>query len=170
MRLPFFVTATDINIRVKKIYNGIQHKVTTLSLFLLLLTFAANAQITIGGDSIKLDYSNPTEYEIAAITVDGVQFYDKGIIVMLSGLSIGDKIDVPGEKLSVAIENLWKQGLFGDIEIIADKVEGKKIFLRLKLEERPRLSRFAFKGISRSEADKLRDKIKLIRDKVVMMS
>lgn len=167
MRLHLFVTATDINIRVKKLYNGIQHKVTTLSLFLLLLTFAANAQITIGGDSIKLDYSNPTEYEIAAITVDGVQFYDKGIIVMLSGLAIGDKIDVPGEKLSIAIENLWKQGLFGDIEIIADKVEGKKIFLRLKLEERPRLSRFAFKGISRSEADKLRDKIKLIRDKVV---
>jgi outer membrane protein insertion porin family len=167
MRLHLFVTATDINIRVKKLYNGIQFKVTTLSLFLLLLTFAANAQITIGGDSIKLDYSNPTEYEIAAITVDGVQYYDKGIIVMLSGLSIGDKIDVPGEKLSIAIENLWKQGLFGDIEIIADKIEGKKIFLRLKLEERPRLSRFAFKGISRSEADKLRDKIKLIRDKVV---
>ncbi len=135
--------------------------------FWLLLPTQTQAQITIGGDSLILDYSNPKEYEIAAINVEGVQYYDKGIIVMLSGLAIGDKIDVPGEKLSTAIQNLWKQGLFGDIAIEANKIEGSKIFLTLRLEERPRLSRFAFKGIKRSEADKLRDKIKLIRDKVV---
>ena len=152
---------------MKKLYKVPKHLKAIVLGLSLVFALGLNAQITIGGDYIKIDYANPTEYEIAALTVDGVQFYDKGIIVMLSGLAIGDKIDVPGEKLTTAIENLWKQGLFGNIEIIADKVEGKKIFLRLKLEERPRLSSFAFKGIPRSEAEKLRDKIKLIRDKVV---
>ncbi|UPT68158.1 MAG: hypothetical protein M0D57_05745 [Sphingobacteriales bacterium JAD_PAG50586_3] len=72
---------------MKKLYTAPKYfKQIVLGLFLL-LTVGANAQITIGGDSIIVDYASPTEYEIAAITVDGVQFYDKGIIVMLSGLS-----------------------------------------------------------------------------------
>ena len=41
------------------------------------------------------------------------------------------------------------------------------IFLELKLQERPRLSKFSFKGVSKSEADKIREKVRLERDKVV---
>lgn len=134
---------------------------------MLLLTYSSNAQITIGGDSLKLDYATPTEYEVGGINVTGAQYYDKGIIVMLTGIAVGDKIDVPGEKISTAIENLWKQGLFGDIQIIAQRVEGKKIFLEVKIEERPRLSQYAFKGIKKADQDKIRDKLKLIRDKIV---
>lgn len=133
----------------------------------MLTGIEANAQITIGGDSIKLDYGTPKEYEIGGITVTGAQYYDKGIIVMLTGLAVGDKIDVPGEKLSTAIENLWKQGLFGDIQILAQKVEGNKIFLEIKIEERPRLSQYSFRGIKKADQDKIRDKLKLIRDKIV---
>lgn len=129
--------------------------------------FSANAQITIGGDSLKLDYASPTEYEVGGITVTGAQYYDKGIIVMLTGIAVGDKIDVPGEKISTAIENLWKQGLFGDIQVLAQRVEGKKIFLEIKIEERPRLSVYAFHGIKKADQDKIRDKLKLIRDKIV---
>jgi outer membrane protein insertion porin family len=42
--------------------------------------------------------------------------------------------------------------------------------LNLKLTERPRLSSFKFNGVSKSDADKIRDKIKLERDKVVTES
>ena len=152
---------------MKQFLSAITNIKALLIACLLLAGIGAHAQITIGGDSIKLDYGNPKEYEIGGITVTGAQYYDKGIIVMLTGLAVGDKIDVPGEKLSTAIENLWKQGLFGDIQLLAQKIEGNKIFLEVKIEERARLSQYSFRGIKKADQEKIRDKLKLIRDKIV---
>ena len=71
------------------------------------------------------------------------------------------------EKISKAVSNLWKQGLFSDVKVVATKIQGKVIFLEIRLQERPRLSKFSFKGVSKSEADKIREKVRLERDKVV---
>lgn len=86
---------------------------------------------------------------------------------MLTGLKVGDRIKVPGEEITAAIEKLWKQGLFDDVQIVAEKIEGKVIFLQIQLKERPRLSKFTFKGIRKGEADDLRDKLKLAAGEVV---
>ncbi len=134
---------------------------------LLTLSGSLKAQIKVGGDSLSLDYANPKEYEIGGVTVSGTQFLDENVLINLTGLIVGDTIQVPGEKISKAIENLWKQGLFSDVKIVANRVQGKLIFLELKIQERPRLSKFTFKGVSKSEADKIREKVRLERDKVV---
>ena len=119
-----------------------------------------------GGDSLIIDYGNPQQYEVGGIVTSGTQFLDEAVLINISGISVGDSIDVPGEKISKAIENLWKQGLFSDIKIVATHAFGKKIFLEIRLQERPRLSTFKFTGVSKSEADKIREKISL-GDKVV---
>ncbi|OFY82257.1 MAG: hypothetical protein A3F72_09500 [Bacteroidetes bacterium RIFCSPLOWO2_12_FULL_35_15] len=136
---------------------------------LSILFFTINAQeIQLGGpDSTSMDFSTPREYEIGGITVSGANHLDQNVLILLSGLSVGDKVQVPGEKISTAIENLWKQGLFEDIKITATKISGSTIFLIIEVEERPRLSKFALKGMTKSEADDLREKIKLIKGKVV---
>lgn len=139
-------------------------------LFFFLLLFAVlslRAQVQIGGDSLLLDYGNPKEYAIGGVVVTGTQYLDEGVLINLSGLVVGDTIEVPGEKISKAITSLWKQGLFSDVKIIASRTQGKLIFFELRLQERPRLSKFTFKGVSKSEADKIREKIKLERDKVI---
>ncbi|MDD3877118.1 MAG: outer membrane protein assembly factor BamA [Bacteroidales bacterium] len=125
-----------------------------------------NAQIVIG-DQIDIDYANPKEYELGGITFSGVQFLDNNILIMLTGLNIGDNISVPGEEISKAIENLWKQGLFGDISITIESIHENTVFLNIYLEEKPRLSKFSFNGIKKSEADNLREKINLTRGDVV---
>jgi outer membrane protein insertion porin family len=127
------------------------------------------AQVTVIGDSTesKVDYSSPREFEIAGITVSGVRFLDEKVLIALSGLNVGDRVNVPGTEISKAIENLWKQGLLSDIKIVATRIVGNNIFLEIQLEERPRLSRFSFEGVSKSEADKLREKIKLVSGKIV---
>ncbi len=137
-------------------------------LFLLILASSTSlkAQIQVGNDSLSIDYGNPQSYEIGGVVIVGTKFLDEAVLINISGLSVGDTIDVPGDKISKAIENLWKQGLFTDVKIIASRVFGKRIFFEIRLLERPRLSTFNFKGVSKSEADKIREKINL-GDKVV---
>lgn len=143
-----------------------------ISIFLLLICQIGTAQIRYGnqrnsGSSLNLSYQNPREYTIAAIEVEGAEFLDKIALISISGLKVGDKIKVPGEDITQAIKKLWKQGLIGDIQILADKVEGSNIYLRIVLKERPRLSRFVFKGVSKANESELKEKIDLIRGRVM---
>ncbi|QMU26996.1 outer membrane protein assembly factor BamA [Adhaeribacter radiodurans] len=135
----------------------------------VLLTTAASAQVNIGtqGTNVELDYNNPKEYRIGAVTVSGAKFLDPNTLISITGLRVGDRIKLPGEDLSKAIHKLWDQGILGNVEVSITKIEGDQVFLDFFLTERPRLSRFDFSGIKKGQADALRDKIKLIRGKVV---
>ncbi|PCH91995.1 MAG: outer membrane protein assembly factor BamA, partial [Bacteroidetes bacterium] len=133
----------------------------------LFITSAVLAQVPLGSSEVEIDYANPQDYEIGGISVSGTKHLDRSVLIMLSGLTVGDKITLPGEDLSSAIKKLWKQGLFSDVAITIAKVEGTKIFLNLSLLERPRLSKFSFQGVKKSEADDLRENIKLLKGNVV---
>lgn len=134
-------------------------------LSIIFFSITLPAQISIG--DLDIDYSNPREYEVGGITISGIQYIDPNVLIMLSGLTVGEKIKIPGEKISTAIENLWKQGLFENIRISANSIIDNTIFLNIHLEEKPRLSKFSFTGIKKGEADDLREKIKLSRGDVV---
>ena len=128
----------------------------------------AQEVIQLGGiDSAAFDFSSPKEYEIGVISITGADHLDKNVIRLLSGLVEGEKVQVPGDKFSTAIENLWKQGLFEDVQIKASSVIGNVININIVVQERPRLAKFALRGVTKSEADDLREKIKLMRGKVV---
>ena len=71
-------------------------------LMMLMTGYVAHAQIQVGNDLSEVDYSFPREYEIGGITVTGVQYVDPAVVVMLSGLNVGMKIKVPGDKISEA--------------------------------------------------------------------
>ena len=144
------------------------YKKITILFFLSLFTKFVNAQevIKLGGDSTQIDFSVPKEYKVGGVTIIGAEHLDQGVLVLLSGLAQGDKVQVPGEKFSTAISNLWKQGLFEDIKITG-KVQGENIFVTITVLERPRLAKFSLKGMSKSEADDVREKIKLFKGTVV---
>lgn len=131
-----------------------------------LFAFRAQGQIDLG-EELELDYTNPKKYEIGGITVTGVKYLDNSVLITLSGLSVGDIISVPGEEISRSIKNLWNQGLFENVKITATGVQDNLIFLNIDLAERPRMSSFTFTGIKKSEADNIRDEIKLSSGDVV---
>jgi outer membrane protein insertion porin family len=142
--------------------------VRSILLLLFALFFTSSvAQVQIGTMDELIDYSNPREYEVGGITVTGVQFLDESAIITLTGITVGEKIRVPGDEISDAINNLWKQGLLADVKVVAKKIEGNLIFLEFALQERPRLSKFSFNGVSKNEADKLREKLQLVTGKVI---
>ena len=83
--------------------------------------------------------SAPSIILLADIEVEGIKYLDKNVIIMLSQLEVGERVKVPGEKITNAIRKLWDQGLFDNISITATKFEAGKVYLKIYLQERPRL-------------------------------
>jgi len=141
-------------------------------LILCLVNHAVFAQIGLRKDKqdngeIQLDYRNPKVFEIADISVSGAEFHDNNAIISISGLKIGDKIKIPGEDISGAIEKIWELGIIGDVTIYVSKVEGEKVWLTIDLKERPRLTRISYEGVTKSQQSELNDQVKLIRGRVL---
>lgn len=133
-----------------------------ITLSLLLTTFTAGAQIELGGgQDIDIDYLTPKQYEIAAIDIEGSDNLDSRMVLLVSGLHVGDRVRVPGDKVSSAIDNLWRQGLFEDVQILVTRIQGDKIFLKYVLKTRPKMSRFKFNGVKKGDADKLRKEMNI---------
>ncbi len=118
-------------------------------------------------DNSVANYARPQEYTIAGIEVEGLRVLDKNALISLTGLKVGDKIKIPGDKASNAIRKLWTYGLIGDASLRIDKIEGENIFLTLVLNERPRLTGFTFEGIKPSKESDLREDLNLIRGKII---
>ena len=136
-------------------------KFLTLTL-LLFCTTLANAQVMVGGDSVVIDYGNPKTYEVGNVVITGVQYLDQSVLLNIAGINTGDTIEVPGDKISSAIHNLWKQGLFSDVKIIATKKLGKLIWFEIQLQEKPRLSYTKYgKQVSKSDQEKILEKLNL---------
>lgn len=101
------------------------------------------------------------EYEIGGIRITGSDNLDKQVITLISGLQVGQKITLPGDETTDAIENLWRQKLFDDIGIYVSEVKGKLVFLEIRLRELPKLSKYGIKGLSKSKRDNLREELDL---------
>ena len=104
-------------------------------------------------------YSAPKKYEIAGITVSGIDNYEDYVLIGLSGLSVGQVITVPGEEITAAVKRYWKHGLFSNVSITIEKVVGNKAYLNIALTQRPRLSQLNFNGVKKSEREDLEAKL-----------
>ncbi|HAG16789.1 MAG TPA: outer membrane protein assembly factor BamA [Bacteroidales bacterium] len=140
-------------------------KLKFIGTFVLLLVFlSSQAQ---ENALIDLDYAKPKSYTIESVEVSGIAFLDENALIIISGLSIGKQINVPGDDIPIAIRKLWKQGLFEDISINVVAIRDNNISLEIALKERPRLSGFTIDGISKSTEETLREKSKLVTGDVV---
>lgn len=107
------------------------------------------------------------EYEVGGIRISGSDNLDKQVITLISGLQVGDKITLPGDKTTRAIENLWRQKLFDDIGIFVTEVKGNVVFLEIRLRELPKLSKYGIRGLKKSKRDNLRDELDLASGVIV---
>ncbi len=110
----------------------------------------------------------PKEYTIAGITVTGSIAFDQNLIISISGLAVGDKVQIPGtDAFGKAISKLWKQSLISDIQIYLTHLEGSNLFIEMAIKERPRLIDFKFAGVRKGERDDLEAKVGLAKDRVL---
>jgi hypothetical protein len=88
---------------MRKIASLIRNNYILPANYLLLLVFLLNVphfsftQINIGPPELDIDYMNPVEYEIGGITVTGIEFLDRNVLIMISGLNVGQKVKIPSD-------------------------------------------------------------------------
>ena len=112
-------------------------------------------------DKSIANYLSPGDYIINKITISGIKFLDSNALIGISGLRIGDEVTVPGDKITLAVQKLWDQGLFSDVRITYTKPVNDSISLDIFLQERPRLSSLKFEGVKSTETKDITDKISL---------
>ena len=111
--------------------------------------------------------STPRTYEIGGIAVSGVKNYEDFVLIGLSGLSVGQRVKVPGEEITKAAQRYWKHGLFSDVRISADSIVGDKIYLNIELAERPRISEIRYSGVKKSEREDLESRLGMVKGKQI---
>lgn len=127
-------------------------------LFLPAVLFAQNSDIVV-------DYNNPKKYIIGDIKVKGVKFLSPEQIISITGLQKGDEITVPSEQLSDVVKRIYQQRFFSNVGFYIDSLSANKdtCYLALQLQERPRVSRWSFKGIKKGEQTDITERVKLKR-------
>ena len=96
-------------------------------------------------------------YVLKDIVVDGVKKYTPAQILRFTGLSKGEIVDIPGQKISNAIKKLWETDSFSEVEVYVEDTDGKNVVLKFYLQDLLELGevKFTGKGISKSKNEKL---------------
>jgi len=107
-------------------------------------------------------------YRIAKVRVEGLRHTDQDLLMMIAGLREGQRFTLLGEEGAKAVRNLWKQGLFGNVQIRVDSVVEDQIYLCLVLEEKPRLSKVVFnRKVSKAKAEEMTESLKTFKGKIL---
>lgn len=128
----------------------------------LLFSIGAIAQEKIVNPEISYA-GTPRSGVIGGIAVSGVEGYEDYMLTGISGLTVGQKIELPGQEITEAVKRYWKHGLFSNVQIAADSIVGDKIYLHFYLALRPRVSTINYIGVKKSEREDLETKLGLLK-------
>ena len=140
----------------------IYNKVYVLLVLLCAFGIQARAQEKIVNPSISYS-DNAREVVIGGLAVSGVQGYEDFVLTSISGLAVGQRIEMPGSQITQAVKRYWKHGLFSDVAISADSIVGDTAYLHIYLKLRPRVSSINYIGLKKSEREDLEQKLGIIK-------
>lgn len=105
----------------------------------------------------------PKTYKLAGLSVTGIDGYEDYVLTGISGLSVGQELEVPGTAITDAVKRYWKHGLFSDVSISADSIVGDNIYLKIHLAPRPRISTINYNGLKKTEREDMEKKLGLLK-------
>jgi len=117
------------------------------------------------GRDVVVDYNNPKKYIVGGARVEGTDHTSPEQILQISGLQKGMEVTVPSEELSSIVNRLWLQRFFEDVELSIDSIAPSRdtAFFKIKVIERPRVSRWTFSGVKSGEEKELLERLNLRR-------
>lgn len=98
-----------------------------------------------------------SSYVLKDIVVDGVKKFSPAQILRFTGLSKGEMVEIPGQKVSNAIKKLWESDSFSEVEVYVEDIDGQNVVLKFRLQDLMELGEVKFKGkgIGKSKNEKL---------------
>jgi len=110
---------------------------------------------------VSYSLNNNKTYAIAGIEVSGVENYgyEDYVLIGISGLSLGQKVTVPGSEFTSAMNKFWKHGLFSDVAILATKQTADSVWIEIRLKPTPIISTINYHGIKKGEREDIEAKI-----------
>lgn len=131
-----------------------------------LTTYADTTSVSVEVDTIynpNVIYSPiPKTYEIAGIKVSGIDHVDDYVIIGYSGLSVGEKVEIPGDAITNAVKRFWRQGLYSKVQINVEKIAGDKAWLEIVLRQQPRMSEMTFTGVKGGERKDIIERLGMV--------
>lgn len=123
---------------------------------------AASAQDKIVHPEISYA-GTPRTVTIGGINVSGVEGYEDYVLTGISGLTVGQKIELPGSATTEAVKRYWRHGLFSQVQLSVDSIIGDKAWLHFTLRVRPRVSTINYVGLKKSEREDMDTKLGLLK-------
>tara|TARA_R110000787_G_scaffold285949_2_gene402842 strand:+ start:1317 stop:3911 length:2595 start_codon:yes stop_codon:yes gene_type:complete len=118
-------------------------KIYCILIFTILSIFTLSAQ--------QLPLQGNKRYTIKTLTVSGEQSFNEKTVIAFTGLKVGDRIYIPGEKLSEITKKLWEQGLFSDIAFYVTNIVGDEVDLELNIVELPKIKDVTIVGVKKGK-------------------
>ena len=129
---------------------------------LLVSGFAAQAQDKIVHPDISYA-GTPRTVTIAGIAVTGAEGYEDYMLTGISGLSVGQEVELPGDEITNAVKHYWRYGLFSDVSVGVDSLIHDKAYIHIRLRLRPRVSTINYVGVKKSERTDLEERLGLLK-------
>ena len=133
----------------------------------ILLPFLVLLYSCIAGAQGQPPQSAQKVYKILGVSVEGNRTADPSTLILTSGLRIGGEVVVPGDQTQKAISQLWGLRLFSNIEILIDRAVAEGVYLKIRVEEYPRLERINISGNDEFDEDNIKTKIGLVKGQLV---
>lgn len=136
--------------------------------FLLFILFSASLLSPAKAqDSSRLIIQDPTQnppvqYIIREVTFVGLVTGREQFLLSSSGLMVGNTIEIPGEDIAHAVRQLFRTGIFSDVQIFHQRVGSNGVNIEIHVQEQPRLQRYEIEGVKRSERRELREQLNLL--------
>ncbi|MBQ4168778.1 MAG: hypothetical protein II599_02950 [Bacteroidales bacterium] len=131
------------------------------SVIALAMPLFAAAQQT----GFEVDYNNPRKFILGDITVEGNHYFSAQQVIQQTGLKKGMEVTVPSDDLNAVVDRLYLQRYFEDVALKVDSLSSNRdsVYLKIALKERPRVSRWTFSGIRKSEQTDLQERLNFRR-------
>ena len=112
---------------------------------------------------VEVDYNNPRQVIVGGVKVEGNTYFKSQQILSYSGLREGQEITIPGEEISSIVERLWLQRYFEDVAVVVDSLDATRdtAYFTIKIQERPRVSRWTFSGVKSGERKDIEERVNL---------
>ena len=134
-------------------------------LLTLLTLLLAPAIVRAQDTGVEVDYTHPKKYYVAGVSVEGNTYFGDQQIISQTGIREGMQVTVPGDEISSAVRRLWLQRFFEDVSFELDSLNaaGDSAWFKIRIVERPRVSRWSFSGVKSGERKDIEERVNLRR-------